>query len=148
MNIEGLLSRCFLFHDLTPAQLHVIAGTAAAETHLAGDAIFSAGNPGSAMYIVASGSVIVEKDGIELARLGAGSHFGEIALLDGEPRSATVRSAERSEVVALPRDRFQAALDADPGLAATVYRAFCRYLSARLRHTNEQTVFFREKLER
>ena len=148
MDIERLLGKCFLFRDLTSAQLKTLASIAVDEHFHKGEQVFSDGGDGTAMFLIDMGSVAVEKNGKELARLGSGSHFGELALLDNNKRSATVHSLERTHVLKLPREKFQALLEADPVLAVPLYRAFCRYLAARLRATNEQTAFLSERLER
>ena len=87
---------------------------------------------------------MVEKDGEEIARLGAGSHFGEVALLDHKERSATVQTTERTELIRLDRDRFEQLLASDHKLAADVFHTFCIYLCGRLRRTSEQMAFFKD----
>ena len=57
------------------------------------------------------------KDGVEVATLGKGAHVGELSLLDGGPRSATVRADTDMEVLVLSKPAFNAALDEIPGLA-------------------------------
>jgi cAMP-dependent protein kinase regulator len=69
-----------------------------------GAVLFCEGEPGQAMYVVAEGEVIVETNEHELARLGPGTFFGEIALVTDLPRSATVRAVGRVELLAIERD--------------------------------------------
>lgn len=68
-----------------------------------GAVLFCEGEPGQAMYVVAEGEVIVETNEHELARLGPGTFFGEIALVTDLPRSATVRAVGRVELLAIDR---------------------------------------------
>ncbi len=73
-----------------------------------GQTVFKQGDPGDAMYIIQTGKVDVlhEQDGAEtlLASLGPGEFFGEMALVDDEPRSATLRAAEHTTLVPITRD--------------------------------------------
>jgi cAMP-dependent protein kinase regulator len=73
-----------------------------------GAVLFCEGEPGATMYVVADGEVIVESNAHELARLGPGTFFGEIALVTDLPRSATVRAVGRVELLAIDRDLLSA----------------------------------------
>ena len=88
----------------------------------ADDAIINEGEDGYDIFIVRSGSVVVEKQiggkTVFLSYLPAGSYVGEMALIDGGRRSATVRAAIRSEVVRLNGDTFRALLARSPQLEA------------------------------
>jgi len=68
-----------------------------------GAVLFCEGEPGSRMYVVSEGEVIVESNAHELARLGPGTFFGEIALVTELPRSATARAVGRVELLAIDR---------------------------------------------
>jgi small-conductance mechanosensitive channel/CRP-like cAMP-binding protein len=77
--------------------------------YAAGEAIVRQGDPGQSMFIVASGdvSVVVEPKREEVARIGRGGYFGEMSLLTGEPRSATVLAAGDVSVIELSADLFR-----------------------------------------
>jgi len=101
--------------------------------------IFSEGGPGNALYIVESGSVriyVTSSSGQEICLnvYGPGQVFGEMSVLDGEPRSASAAALEPAVVLALARDDFLGYLDTHPRAA----RNLAALLAARLRHT---TVF-------
>ena len=128
MQLEELLAKCFLFKKLDPQALHKVARTAQQVNVNGHDIIFEANAPGDCMYLIRYGSVVIDKDGEEIARLGQGSHFGEVALLDGRERSATVVAAEHAELIKLDRKRLEAVLASDPKLASDIYHAFCVYL--------------------
>src|SRR5919205_3812384 len=88
-----LLARVGLFADLTSAELIGLAGLMRPRPYAKDEVIFLRGDPGTAFYVVASGRVkivLTSPDGKELIlrRFGPGSAFGELALLDDEPRSA------------------------------------------------------------
>jgi MFS family permease len=84
------LRACALFQPLTLAQLEHLAARMQRVSYDAGDPIVREGDPGDGFYLVTEGEVRVSKDGRELRRMGAGSSFGEIALLRGVPRTASV----------------------------------------------------------
>ena len=98
----------------------------------AGEAVFREGDMGNSFYVLIAGDVVVEKlrDGkpVELARLGPGECFGEMALVGNDVRSATVRAA--GPLVAM---RFYRELiDANPESATAIYRNIARILASRL----------------
>jgi MFS family permease len=76
----------------------------------AGSAVFQQGDAGDRFYLVEQGDLAVERDGAEVARLGPGDYFGEIALVQDVPRTATVRPLTDSALLALDRDEFIAAV--------------------------------------
>lgn len=148
MATENLLSKCFLFRGLTPEQLEKLNGISTTAHYGKGEIVFDHGQKCLAMYLIHLGSVSVSVGGKEIARLGSGSHFGEMALIDDQPRSAAVNALESTTLIALPRDAFLKLLASDPALSASVHTEFCRYLAARLRRSNEQVCFFKEQNER
>ncbi|MDH3212120.1 MAG: Crp/Fnr family transcriptional regulator [Myxococcales bacterium] len=101
--------------------------------------IVEEGTPGDYMYVVREGRVKVTKlsgDGREkiLEMLGAGSFFGELSLLDGAPRSASVKALTETRILALSRNDFLALLQRSPDLAMAVIQE----LTARLRQMDDQ----------
>jgi MFS family permease len=72
--------------------------------------VFEQGDAGDRFYLIERGEVTVERDGAELARLGPGDYFGEIALVQDVPRTATVRPLTDTALLALDRDEFIAAV--------------------------------------
>ncbi len=88
----------------------------------AGTRVIEEGADDKDVYVIRRGSMVVEKDiggkPIFLSYLPAGSYFGEMAVIDGSRRTATVKAAIKSEVVRIPGDLFNALLDAKPALRA------------------------------
>lgn len=80
----GLFSRC------TSRQRRAIARHAQIAELPAGVDLIKEGEPGDALFVIIDGRAIITKDSVELNRVGPGAYFGELAILDGEPRSATV----------------------------------------------------------
>src|SRR5262249_32774979 len=104
----------------------------------AGALLFRAGDEGDAMYVIEEGKVRIcvrAKDGHEvtLTELDRGDFFGEMALLDGKPRSADARVAEDSRLAVLSRDHFLSFVRSNPNVALEMLTA----LANRLRHTDE-----------
>jgi CRP-like cAMP-binding protein len=87
-----------------------------------GETVFHQGDPGDALFVVATGSVKVVLPSDEAAEaaivaiLGAGEFFGELAILDGAPHSATIVAVEPTETLVLHRDAFLDLVDRDPNL--------------------------------
>lgn len=107
--------------------------------------VFHHGDPAGLLYIITTGKVKIahsSADGQEavLAILGAGDFFGELALLDDSPRSATAEAIEPTETLTLHRDEFLNFLDSNPDFARHVLNILAR----RIRHLNKQIsdIFF------
>ena len=85
------------------------------DAYAVGDTLFEEGEPGDQAYLVKSGEVeIVRKIGNEelvLARLGRGEIFGEMSLIDNQPRMATARISEEAELAVITRENIESRLD-------------------------------------
>ena len=74
------------------------------ETFPAGAIIFKEGDPGNSAYLIEEGSVEVAVSSTQRSRIGKGELFGEIALIDQQPRTATVRALENTVLIPIPRN--------------------------------------------
>lgn len=103
-----------------------------------GDVVFEEGDLGEKLYLVLSGTVRIRKESdlvaTVLGEIGAGEMFGEMALLDSKPHSATAIAVGPTELAVYDKASFLASLRADPELALRVIESLAR----RLRATNEQ----------
>jgi CRP-like cAMP-binding protein len=130
-----------LFHHLEAADLESIAQIAKEVTFEKGQQIIVQGDAGDALFVMKSGAVRVLRKGSqgteEMARLSAGQHFGEMALIDEERRSATVEAVERSELIKIQRGDMENLMSGDVPLAQRVYKSLAKYLSLRLRQTSK-----------
>ncbi len=104
----------------------------------AGTPIFQRGEPGDSMYLVEKGSVrisVKDTDGHDttLAEMGPSDFFGEMSLLDGNPRSADATASVHSRLAVLPRDDFRSFLRKNPDIALGILTA----LTHRLRRTDD-----------
>src|SRR5690242_1169720 len=93
-NIERFLSSISLFHTLNKKQIKHLANSTTRRSYKAGEDIVRQGDPATALYVILRGRVSINKDGRELRELGSGDYFGEMALLDEYPRSATATAVE------------------------------------------------------
>ena len=96
--------------------------------------IFKEGQEGRSLYIVVSGRVRVHLGDQELAQLSRGTCFGEMALFDAEPRSASITTLEPCECLMLTQEQLYDAIEETPGIAINIIRL----LSRRIRELNQK----------
>jgi CRP/FNR family transcriptional regulator len=119
---KDALRACGLFGHADAASLDALADALRIRRFRKGETVFHQGDPGDALFIVASGSVKVvlpSDEGAEpaiVAVLGPGEFFGELAILDGAPHSATIVAIEPTETLVLHRDTFLDLIDSAPEL--------------------------------
>ncbi len=150
MSTQNLLHDIYLFKEMTPSEVEKINAIAQISSYIPGDEIFNQGAGAHALYIIKFGSVRIQQtaytgDNIDVATLGAGSHFGEMAFVDGENRSATAMAMERTEIISLEFDRLRDCLVQNPSIAVKFYKSLCHFLCGRLRITTSDLSFAREK---
>jgi serine/threonine protein phosphatase PrpC len=97
--------------------------------------IFTAGQPGDAMYVVLSGKVKLLKGETGVAELGRGAHFGEMALVDRSVRSLGATATEGTRLVVIHRKDFYEIIKREPALATKMLWSFVQVLGQRLRKT-------------
>ena len=143
--IGSMLIDCELFTHLSPAELRAAAHYFSISKIEEGEAIFEEGDLGTFMCIVESGNISVLKenhdgDQVVVAKLGHGRAFGEMAVLDGERRSATCEAAEDSILLTLSQEALDKMLEEHPRVGAHIIRAIAISLSRRLRMAVGQLV--------
>lgn len=129
--MTSLLGTVEIFAALGESERQMLAAGGRETLHAAGEAIVRQGDPGASMFVIHSGDVRITLDpgGHEVARLGAGSFFGEMSLLTGDPRSATVTAVTDTLVLEISAETFRRIALADPavvdavGLAVVTRRA-------------------------
>lgn len=133
------------FANLGPAEAASLVGRLVVRRFHAGQIIFHLDDPAGLLYIISHGKVKISQSTTEgheatLAILGAGDFFGELALLDDSPRSATAEAIEVTETLTLHREEFMNFINSNPGFAHHVLRTLAR----RIRHLNSQIsdIFF------
>ena len=130
----ALLARLPLFAGISADSLDRLAAVVGEQRFDTGQIIVRQGQVGSGLYVVVSGSVRVVRGGSELATLKAGDFFGELSVIDQQPRNASVEAAEPTDCLALASWDLLSLLESDPALALNLIRG----LVARIRATGEQ----------
>jgi len=127
------LSQISLFADLSTRQLSELSDVVRWQTAAGDEVILAEDEPGDTMYFVLSGKVRVDvatsNGPRSLGELGPGEPFGEMALFEGRPRTATVTAVEKTRLGRIEREDFEELVEEIPGIAL----AICRVLSRRVR---------------
>jgi nucleotide-binding universal stress UspA family protein len=131
--VAELLAHTSLFAELSQDDLEHLAETARIRTYHRGEIIVREGETATGCFTIASGRVEVVRgaDGLHpmaLGALGAGEFFGEMAIIDDHPRSATVRAIEETECVAIRREDFLDTLQHRPQIAVRMLPVLVRRL--------------------
>jgi CRP/FNR family cyclic AMP-dependent transcriptional regulator len=139
VSVTDILRKVPLFGQLAPPDLDRVAEIARERSYPRNSVILFEDDPGDALYVVAQGQVkvvLIGEDGREviLSVMGEGEFFGEMALIDDEPRSAHVIAMEDSGLLVIRREDFQDLLKQAPGLGLVLLRE----LSRRLRRVDEK----------
>ena len=113
-----------LFKALTPQQLTDVAEHMQKRHFAAGETIIREGEPGEEFFLISDGEVEVIRADHEVARLGPGDFFGEVALISGEPRNATVVAEGGVDAYALGKTDFQTALATSQSFRDQLYRVY------------------------
>lgn len=125
--IEGIRS-VPLFSGFGDKELQRVFAIAKEVEFPAGKVIAKQGESGVGFHTIYDGEAVVTVDGVEHATLGPGSYFGEISLIDGGPRSATVTAKTDLKTISLTSWDFNALLDEYPELARELLIQLCRRL--------------------
>ena len=146
-NVESLLQDLPFFHDLSYEELHAVASIGNFHSVRAGETIFKQGDPGDALYVLITGGVQIfllgeKNERIELARLTDGAYFGDLALIDGQQRSAGAVAMEDCEFFLVGRTEFLRLMTESPRILADVLIG----LSEHIRNSNQRHVEEREDL--
>ncbi|MFN2141844.1 MAG: Crp/Fnr family transcriptional regulator [Candidatus Promineifilaceae bacterium] len=127
------LQKVPFFTDLPKEEITELSNLLVIRRFSSNQVIFHHGDPGGLLYIISKGKVKISystQDGQEalLAILGAGDFFGELALLDDSPRSATAESIETTETMTLHREDFRHYLSSNPDFALHVLQTLARHI--------------------
>ncbi len=138
-NKSSYLKQVSIFAGLSDEEIRELMSVARRRTFRSGEVIFHRDDPGQVLYVIKEGNVkicLISPDGqeISLVVFGKGEYFGDLALLDGLPRSADAIALEKVECYTLQRSDFQKAIMNNPKIAIQVLEV----LSRRLRSTDQQ----------
>lgn len=142
------IGSCFLFKDLEKSEIEILASLFYEKKLSAGKTVFVEQMPGESLYLIKSGRVkisklIAEGDEKVLVTLNPLDVFGEMAILDGAPRSATARVEDDAVLLSIKKSDFEKLCSAKPKIALTVMRNIIKVFSSRIRENNEE---YREML--
>lgn len=130
------LGQVKMFSSLNKKELGLVARASDVVQVPAGTDIVKQGDVGHEFYLIARGSATVRRNGRKVARLGPGSYFGEMALLDRGPRSATITADEPCELIVIGQREFSAVLEQVPPVAHKLLLG----MAARLREADNRAV--------
>jgi CRP-like cAMP-binding protein len=138
-----LIRTHFLLRDADPALIESLVSMASIMTLQAGTELFAKGDRGDGLYGVLSGRMRIFVSGIDgddvvLNLLGPGELFGEIAMIDDEPRSASAAATEETRLMRLRRDRFVPFLRQNADVGLGLLQVLCRRIRAISERTEDQ----------
>ncbi len=132
------LQTAHLFKFLNYQELVRVSNLTDVRHFVADEPVFSEGEVGEELFVVLSGQVRVHKAGTTILFLGPGEHFGEMALIDRGPRSASVMAVEDTRVLVMKRPDFLYRIKHERDVAVKLLWQFLGVLSARLRQTSQE----------
>ena len=143
MREKDALSQVYLFRELTPGEMERLLSISKERKVRKNDVIFREGDIGDAFYLIVTGSIristLVPGVGEEaLTILREGEYFGEMALIDDAPRSASAIANDDTMLLYIGKDDFRKLLERQTDIAYKLLWIFTKTLSARLRKTDEQ----------
>jgi PPM family protein phosphatase len=143
---KDTLARMPLFRPLNDREILRVLEVTDVSHFTHGESVITEGEKGEELFIVLSGTVKVMRGDVELATLPAGAHFGEMALVRSQPRSATVVSDGTSELMVIRRSDFFDILRKEHQLAVKLLWQFLGVLADRLEDTNRELGAAKEEL--
>ena len=141
-SLEDLLSILPIFEGLSRGQLKLITRILHERTYVKGETVFNETEPGAGLYIIQSGRVEIAKQveggsPIPLAEFVEGNFFGELALIEEIPRSATATTLEATTLLAFPKPDLDHLIARQPQLAVKILYNLSRLMAQRLIQTNQ-----------
>jgi CRP-like cAMP-binding protein len=124
----AILKQVPMFSECTATELEQVADLASPRTAEAGEELVREGDPGEEFFVLCTGHARVARSGREVASLGEGDFFGEIALFADKPRDATVSATSASTLVVLSRRDFESLLGDVPSIRDRVLRGMATRL--------------------
>ena len=112
------------FKNLTPGELTNVAERMTRRQFMPGEVIIREGDIGEELFLISEGEVEVERAGHEVARLGSGDFFGELALMSSNPRNATVTATRPVDTYILGKDDFSSAIEASASFREQLRRVY------------------------
>ncbi len=148
-HLDEVLKQMPIFEKLTKRELQAIIRILHKREYAPEEIIFRENEPGMGMYIIQEGTVAIvsESAKLQLTELKAGSFFGEIALLDAAPRSATAIAKTHCKLFGFFQPDLFGLIERNPKLGVKVVLGISRLVCERLRQTNKRAFAFNEALQ-
>lgn len=150
--VEAILKEVPAFSDLEPKELSLLASIVHKREYKKGEYIFYQGDPGLGMYIIQEGEVLIqytdpEGNRKDLAILRDGDFFGEIALIDESPRSASAICRTDCHIIGFFRPDLFEIIEKHPRLGIKIVLKLAEIIAERLRRTNQEVAQLKAELE-
>jgi CRP/FNR family cyclic AMP-dependent transcriptional regulator len=129
-SVVAALAATDLFGSLNKRALETVADTVRVVHHVAGKELTTEGEGGVALHLITDGTASVSVRGAQRRTLGPGQYFGEISMIDGKPRSATVTADTALTTLALVAWRFAPLLDEHPAISKALLLTLCERIRA------------------
>jgi serine/threonine protein phosphatase PrpC len=137
-NKVEVLKKMPLFKHLTYKEIMYLLNVTVVRDYNAGERIITEGAAGEELFVILGGKVRLHKSEAFITHLGRGAHFGEMALVDRSPRSASATADEPTRMLMLRRRDFYEIIRKQPGLSTKMLWAFVQVLAERLRKTTAE----------
>lgn len=146
---QDALKNIYLFKDLDPKELEVVAQVAEEKSYAPGEEVFSSGQDAHSLYVIRMGTVKIftstkQGDEMALTTMGTGAHFGEMPFLDSSVRSATAQAIEPTKLIEINYEKLNGLLNKNDKIAVKFYRSIAKYLGGRLRNTTDDLKHVKE----
>lgn len=139
--LEQVLHSMPPFQDLSSTNLKSIIKLMHNRVYIPNEMIFHQGDPGTGLYIIISGKVVIKQDETgnswELAKLGRGDFFGELALLDNEVRSASAFAIEETQIAVIFKPELDNFILNFPKEGSKILKGIAQIIAIRLRTLNQ-----------
>ncbi len=140
--LQDILKEIPIFSELSAKELRKVEAICYDRFYKEGEEIFHEGEPGTGMYIIKTGHVHISKKHEEhetqIAALEPGDFFGELALLDESPRSATAIATAASEIIGIYRPDFLDLIKRDPWAGTSILLKLAELIGMRLKEASEK----------
>jgi len=124
-DLEAMVAKVELFSALSHRQVRKLVDRAREVKHLPGQEVAAQGLGALAFHLVLEGHASVSLNGTEIRTLGPGEYFGEIGMIDGKPRSATVTATDDMVTLAVPHQEFERLVGEEPEFARALLGTLC-----------------------
>ncbi len=149
-DLPVILSRVPIFENLSKRELAAVVRILHEREYQAEEIIFRENEPGMGMYIIQNGTVAIisESGQLQLSELSDGAFFGDVALLDDAPRSATAVAKTACRIFGFFQPDLFALMERDPRLGLKIVFRLARLMAERLRKTNQRAQELNQELQK